>query len=259
MANNQIIAISNIQDCNDFWQLWQQYRDYLYRCCLKWMGGNPIAAEDALSRAMFKAWEKVQQYAGKITNFKAWLTRLTHNLCVDIHRERKRSANRVKDIEAISEEKGLFFCEDTPLKALESSEKNIAIQRAINELPKRLYETFILRFYQELSCHEIAQRLGLTIDNVYKRIQEARKILQRYLSRYLSGSDKSVLDVSDSFYKNTSRVIENLSLEKRIVSDSKEAMNMEIVSEIISYEVSATCLENIPQNYYHSLSLLGWS
>jgi len=59
------------------------------------MGGNPIDAEDALSRAMLKAWEKVQQFAGEIANLKAWLTRLTHNLCVDIHRERSRAANKV--------------------------------------------------------------------------------------------------------------------------------------------------------------------
>ncbi|MGB3205057.1 MAG: hypothetical protein WBB28_08720 [Crinalium sp.] len=42
---------------SNFWQQWQQYQDYLYRCCIKWMGGNPIDAEDALSRAMLKAWE----------------------------------------------------------------------------------------------------------------------------------------------------------------------------------------------------------
>ncbi len=47
-----------------FWQQWQQYRDYLYLCCVKWMGGNPTDAEDALSRAMLKAWEKLQKYGG---------------------------------------------------------------------------------------------------------------------------------------------------------------------------------------------------
>lgn len=57
-----------------FWQQWQQYRDYLYRCYLKWMGGNPTDADseawrdsaiDALSRTMLNAWEKVQKYTGK--------------------------------------------------------------------------------------------------------------------------------------------------------------------------------------------------
>ena len=75
----QVVAISEVLSCTEdigtaFWQRWEQYRDYLYRCCIKWMGGNPTDAEDALSRAMLKAWEKVQNYAGEIANFKAWLT-----------------------------------------------------------------------------------------------------------------------------------------------------------------------------------------
>lgn len=51
-----------------FWQFWQQYQDDLYRCCLKWMSGNPTDAEDALSRAMLKAWEKVQKYTDPTTS-----------------------------------------------------------------------------------------------------------------------------------------------------------------------------------------------
>ncbi|HEY9299140.1 MAG TPA: sigma-70 family RNA polymerase sigma factor, partial [Phormidium sp.] len=121
MSHSQSASASGIRGCNDelgkaFWQLWQQYRDYLHRCCMKWMRGNSTDAEDALSRAMLKAWEKVQKYAGEITNFKAWVTRLTHNLCVDIHRECSRGANRVEDIEgyASCEEQGLVQSEDTP-------------------------------------------------------------------------------------------------------------------------------------------------
>lgn len=80
MSNQSYLAL-DIR--SNFWQQWQQYQDYLYRCCVKWMGGNTTDAEDALSRAMLKAWEKVQKFAGEIANFKAWLTTLTRNLCVD--------------------------------------------------------------------------------------------------------------------------------------------------------------------------------
>jgi RNA polymerase sigma factor (sigma-70 family) len=148
-----------------FWQQWQQYRDYLYRCCVKWMGGNPTDAEDALSRAMLKAWEKLQKYGGEITNFKAWLTTLAHNLCVDIHRERSRGANRVEDIDTIPEEQGLVSFKDTPLSALEIGEKKIVIRSAIANLPTRLRETFILYFYQELSYPEIAQQQEISYQN----------------------------------------------------------------------------------------------
>ncbi|NES00222.1 MAG: sigma-70 family RNA polymerase sigma factor, partial [Symploca sp. SIO1B1] len=68
MSDCQSVTASSQWSCSEdlgqeFWQQWEQYRDYLYRCCIKWMGGNPIDAEDALSRAMLKAWEKVQKFA----------------------------------------------------------------------------------------------------------------------------------------------------------------------------------------------------
>ena len=184
MIDNQIVAIPETFNHNDFWQLWQEYRDYLYARCLKWMGGNPMEAEDALSRAMLKAWEKVQQYAGKISNLKGWLTRLTHNLCVDIHREHSRGANRVEDIEAIPEEKGLVSCKDTPFSTLETEERKKAIRDAINNLPIRLHETFILHFYQQLSHQEIAQEQEISYANVCKRISQGRKILREELTGY---------------------------------------------------------------------------
>jgi RNA polymerase sigma-70 factor (ECF subfamily) len=204
MSNYQTVSASYLRGSSEdlgkgFWQQWQQYQDYLHRCCIKWMGGNPTDAEDALSRAMLKAWEKVQKFAGKINNFKAWLTTLTRNLCVDIYRERSRGANRVEDIEgyASSEEQGLLRSEDTPEIALETGEKRIVIRRAIDNLPRRLRETFILHFYQELSYPEIAQQQEISYQNVCKRISQARAILREELRGYFieeegTDRDKSV-------------------------------------------------------------------
>jgi RNA polymerase sigma-70 factor (ECF subfamily) len=84
-----------------FWELWQQELESLYRCCLKRMGNNPTLAEDALSQAMLKAWEKVQAGACQIANFKGWVRRLTRNLCTDMLRSLGREANRTESIEAL--------------------------------------------------------------------------------------------------------------------------------------------------------------
>lgn len=194
--SNQSYLVLDIRSI--FWQQWQQYQDYLYRCCVKWMGGNPIDAEDALSRAMLKAWEKVQKYGGEIANFKAWLTTLTRNLCVDIHRERSRGANRVEDIEvyASGEEQGVIAFENTPESVLENSERKMVIRRAIDNLPIRLRETFILHFYQELSYQEIAQKQDISYQNVCKRISQARKILQEELRGYFIGEEGTDRDKS---------------------------------------------------------------
>ncbi|MGB3204639.1 MAG: RNA polymerase sigma factor [Crinalium sp.] len=180
-----------------FWEQWQQYRDYLYRCCVKWMG-NPTDAEDALSQSMLKAWEKTQKSGYKIANFKAWLIRLTYNHCIDIHREHSRSANRVEDIEGYAsyEEQGLVQNEVTPYCVMETGEEKIVIRRAIDNLPTRLRETFILHFYQELSYPEIAQQQEISYQNVCKRISQARKILQEELKGYFIDEEGTVMDKS---------------------------------------------------------------
>ena len=204
MTELQSVVASSLRDCAEdvetaFWQYWQQYRDSLYRCCIKWMGKNPTDAEDVLSRAMLKAWEKVQMYKkGEIVNFKAWLTRVTHNLCVDIHRERSRSAHSVENIEvyASSEEQGLISSEDKPDSILETDEKRIVIRRAIDNLPTRLRETFILHFYHELSYPEIAEQQDISYQNVCKRISQARKILREELRGYFIGEDGTDTDKS---------------------------------------------------------------
>ncbi|NEQ35097.1 MAG: sigma-70 family RNA polymerase sigma factor [Okeania sp. SIO3I5] len=170
----------------EFWQQWLKYQDYLYYCCVKWMGGNRTDAEDALSRAMLKAWEKEQKNPAKISNSKAWLTKLTYNLCVDIHRERIRAANRVDNIEdyTFTEEQELVSLEERPDYAIEIQEKRIMIRRAIHNLPTRLHQTFILHFYQQLSHQEIAKQQNISYDNVCKRISQARNILRNELREY---------------------------------------------------------------------------
>ncbi|MBW4494497.1 MAG: sigma-70 family RNA polymerase sigma factor [Oscillatoria princeps RMCB-10] len=85
----------------NFWELWQEEWESLYRCCLKLMGNNPTLAEDALSQAMLKAWEKVQAGACRIANFKAWVRTLTRNHCTDMLRSLGREANRTESLEAL--------------------------------------------------------------------------------------------------------------------------------------------------------------
>lgn len=239
--SNQIAAISPQKDCADFWLLWQEHQNYLYRRCLKWMGGNPTEAEDALSRAMLKASEKVQEYAGKITNLKSWLTTLVHNLCVDIHRQHSRSANQFEDIEAIGDEQALVCSEDTPEIILETQEKYIEIRRAIENLPSRLRETFILHFYQQLPYREIAQQQEISYDNVCKRISQARKILKEELREYLIGEDGRDKDL---YTDNESTVIATAVANPKLLEIDNKFVNPKnssvppVAKDSVSEEVS---------------------
>jgi RNA polymerase sigma factor (sigma-70 family) len=172
-----------------FWKLWDRHKRHLYAVCLTQMKGVQADAEDALSRVMLKAWDRLPRYAVTIINLKAWLMRLTYNLCVEIHRESKR---RTRILDSISEMKVVyrdptahsFAC---PEEILLRNEMYRFVTQVVDEMPASLREPLILRFEQDMTCREIAKRLVLTTDNVRKRIQRARAILQSQLGRYLSG------------------------------------------------------------------------
>ncbi|HEY9864411.1 MAG TPA: sigma-70 family RNA polymerase sigma factor [Candidatus Obscuribacterales bacterium] len=183
-------------EINAFWQLFEQHRDYLFRCCVKWMNGNSIEAEDLLSQAMLKALEKAQKYAGKIENFKSWVTTLTRNFWIDL--KRRPCANQVENIEVYGEREdiGWVLVDDTPGSALERDDKNRVIRAAIDELPTKIRETFILHFYEELSYQEIAGRQGISYQNVCKRISQARGILVKELRGYFIGDADTKSDTT---------------------------------------------------------------
>lgn len=225
-------------DRTAFWKLWVHYRDYLYRRCQTWMGGNLADAEEALSRAMLKAWKKLPTYAEKITNLKAWLTRMVHNLCVDMHRERQRRASGIESIEEIAEreEKTILFSPNTPESSILRRELEIYLHSAIDALPMRLRSPFILRFLQKMSYADIAKQLATSQANIRKRIQQAREILQKQLSKYFAGLGDSIGTTSQS--------------EELTTSNS-------YVPITIDYRITATCLETLPPTWYSLSNPLG--
>ncbi|PZV18695.1 MAG: RNA polymerase sigma factor [Leptolyngbya sp.] len=174
-----------------FWNLWVQYQADLYKHCLRWMENNSADAEDVLSQAKLLAWTKLQQYANTITNLKAWLTRLTHNLCMDVWRKRRKEVIIHDPQESISQ--GQIFLASpigTPESCLLNRELLLIIHRSIEELPDRLLQPFQLRFFQDCSYAAIADHLSITQGTARKRIQEAREFLRHRITVYLAGESK---------------------------------------------------------------------
>ena len=173
------------------WRVWEQYRTELYRCCLRWMGGDPHEAKEALSSVALKVLHTLPCHMTGITNSKAWLLRLTYNLCMDMRRGRRRYTNNVTRLEDCAE-----IHSDTVARGIDQPEQVCLrqelgghLQRAIAHLPLRLREPLLLRTVEGLSYQEIASRLTLTPANVRKRVQQARICVRTELYAYLSADN----------------------------------------------------------------------
>jgi RNA polymerase sigma-70 factor (ECF subfamily) len=171
-------------DDEAFWAIWQRYRRRLYDVCFRRMSGVHADAADAVSRSMMVAHDRLPTYAASIENVEAWLTRLTCNVCLDIHRERKRDTRGQVDLSTPDSKEEPYVADSpTPEEELLQSEACRAIAAAIDALPQMLRDAAQLRFLQELDYDVVAARLQITEGNARKRIQQARAMLCERLGK----------------------------------------------------------------------------
>jgi RNA polymerase sigma-70 factor (ECF subfamily) len=166
-----------------FWTLWEQYQRHLYAVCLRQMNGAHFDAADAVSRAMLVAQSKLPSYAQHIENLEAWLTRLTCNVCLDMHRERQRATHGRVDFDHTA---GVEDPSCTPEDDYLAREVRKIISMAINDLPASLRDAATLRFVQETPYPAMARTLSISVENARKRVQQARAILRRRIRAELS-------------------------------------------------------------------------
>ena len=169
-------------DDSAFWNIWQHYRRHLYEVSLRHMSGMQADADDAMSRSMLIARKKLPDYAANIENLEAWLTRLTCNVCLDIHREHARAQRDAVSLDDITAEQEPLTRDPSPEADCLTRELRASIANAIASLPPKLRDVVRLRFLQEMSYDAIANTLSITSENARKRVQQARTALQHLLS-----------------------------------------------------------------------------
>jgi len=174
-------AVSQTAPQATFWDVWLAHRNDLRRQSLRFAGGNPAEAEDALSEAMLKAAEAFS--TGAIREHRAWLLRLVHNTCMDRHRSWRRQ-NGLSGIVydgAPSAPAVVPAPSRSPEEHLTGEQLIGSLQRAIRALPRSLAEPLLL-YLDDVSDAEIARRLSVTLEVVRKRRQLARDRLRVHLT-----------------------------------------------------------------------------
>lgn len=245
-------------NCQDFWQLWESHRGYLYNCCLKWLNGNYHDAEDVVNQVMLKAWSQWTQSTNDIEYPKSWLSQITYNYCIDVYRKRQREAGKIDNVDDIklADHPALTSNLALPESQLLNVEMAAYLKYRIAFLPDRLRHPLILHCCQEKSYSDIAKQLALSEENIRKRIQEARKILQKQLKKYLAGEDNTAFD-SLSPLNTVIPIGEKLESEQIWNHDWESSIPTKSQQQEINYKATLICLESLPHHWYNSPIHLG--
>lgn len=172
--------------------LFERYGAALARHLDGMLHGGPDAeatAQDLVQETFLRVWTRAEQWNGQ-GSFKSWLYRIATNLTLNYLRGLRRhpaqplpSEDEGPWDEWSEEEDTLapgWLVDSTSLRpdaALEQSEEQARLHRAINGLPEEKREVFRLVYEMELSIRDAAGRLGIPEGTVKSRLHYAQKKL----------------------------------------------------------------------------------
>ena len=152
----------------------QGVRNVIYRMC-----GDTNIAEDAAQETFMQAWLHLSSYRPQ-TSLRNWLYRIAVNAATDILRKEKHI------LPSALEDLSLKDPRPGPEALLSREERTALIQNAILSLPEACRGVLVLREYEGLSYHEIADALDIPIGTVMSRLNYSRKLLKERLEKKLS-------------------------------------------------------------------------
>ncbi len=136
---------------------------------------NRDLAEDVFQEAFMKAIVTIKQ--GRYVDngkFYAWVTRIAHNLIIDIFRK-ERNENTVSNDEF--EDVDLFnnpkFSEENIEDKMVRNQVMKDVSNLVRMLPESQKEVVVLRYYKNLSFKEIADQTGVSINTALGRMRYA--------------------------------------------------------------------------------------
>ncbi len=147
-----------------------------------------VAAEDVTQEVLLRMWQnRATLDYGRIGS---WLTRVTRNACIDVHR-RRAVVNRAMDVNTEGLQYQLAETDQVaPDEALEALEFQEQLRQAISELPEPHRSIVVSREINEMKYDEIAEALELPLNTVKVYLHRARKMLRDKLRNrldYVSG------------------------------------------------------------------------
>jgi RNA polymerase sigma-70 factor (ECF subfamily) len=167
-------------------ELLDRYKESVFYLLMK-MVNNRDDAEDLTIEAFGKAFKNIEQYTPNFA-FSTWLFRIATNNCIDfIRKKRMVTVSLDKTFEGDDGGEMTMDVRSNTLDPEESlirKQKNVLMQSLVTKLKPR-YRTLVeMRYFQELSYEEIAEKLDLPIGTVKAQLFRSREFLYNILRNH---------------------------------------------------------------------------
>lgn len=175
VENSELVLIEKCRsgDSLSFGRLMQSYRQqlfsYLFRLC-----GAKEEAKDIMQETLIKIWEGFGRYDER-QKFSSWVFTIAHNSAMDVLRKRK---NEIAVSETLPDE----LQHSTDIHAeLVNAEMKKRIIKAVDSLPVKQKEVFLLRLNSRMSFKEISELTKEPLNTVLSHMHYSVKKIKRII------------------------------------------------------------------------------
>lgn len=180
MTDEQLVVLFSKGNNQAFDVLLQRHKNRIYTYILL-IVRNRDMAEDIFQESFMKAIITIKQ--GRYVDngkFYSWVTRIAHNLIIDSYR-RERNENTISNEEFA--EIDLFndakLCEENVEDVLVRDQVFRDIRNLMCHLPENQQEVVRMRYYEDRSFKEIADKTGVSINTALGRMRYAVMNMRR--------------------------------------------------------------------------------
>lgn len=177
MDEPELIARAAGGDRSAFQTLVERYRPMVYRVAYQYSGRHHDA-DDIAQDVFIKVYHALGRFR-RDAQFSSWLYRIAMNACIDS--QRRQAPHRTSEDPELALAQ-TPVAEPDPEDRAFASEIGDAVRAAVDALPPRQRLIFVMRHYEGLKLHEIAETLGLQDGTVKRQLHSAVHRLRRVLT-----------------------------------------------------------------------------
>lgn len=165
--------------------LMARYRDSIYYMFVK-MVGNKDDAEDLTIETFGKAFKSLPNYQPNFA-FSTWLYRIATNNGIDFLRRKKQQIfsidNTIEGKDGDEIKVDIRSQSPDPEEALIREQKKEVLRQFVEQLKPRYRQLIELRYYEDLSYEEIAERLNLPLGTIKAQLFRAKYLLYQIVKK----------------------------------------------------------------------------
>jgi len=140
--------------------------------------GNPDDVDEALQSVCVLLLDKIGTLKDP-ESFKPWLAAVARNLALTRRQRRSRKPLALDELSAIRE---TADPQQNVVEEITRQETHQQILQAIELLPEKYREVFVMKYMQDMSYAEIGEILNLPLTTVQMRLVRARRMIQNRLT-----------------------------------------------------------------------------